>query len=680
MGKHKRKPFIDKKNSVSFHLVRRSQRDVAGVIDYEGQAERNGGEDEEDDNNVPGTQSDFVLMPAYNNSEKYSRVIVPDSAPSKNVKNGKTDELLDDSKTEWDQKSNLFKLKETFEQAGSAVIDDTYLKFTKPITGEGTFISATGGEADSVGGAGGGGVFEDPAIQEVERTYESITLNPDLIDPEIADALFGDWDDNINDEEGGDGTDNGNPFEELLDDFILTASEEPTALELSQDERNPISPELEFDYDAHIRELVDRARRAQEGHGVPLTRSTHAKGEQDEEFFSNAKALRRLDEGENKGDDADDDSFANVPSDDDDADSQSAWADKTKAGLEVPAGVASALSPEAEKALTQKFEATLAEYDTDDEEGYDDFDTQGMSQPNSAIMTNMPDAAQMQHISSGISVGEAGSRPGGDFGTVTSMVTTDEEARYNLREVSEQQLDSVLDNYLKEREEDELANWVLGAKQKRSGGSGHYALMNIKPTEEGGKKINDGIEFLPDIVEELEPPTEDLLIDGKSYFSVKQQSPWDCESVLSTYSNLDNNPAVINRPGGARRKKKNKNRADDASSVQSFDDEESYVQQIKLSTKTGLPLNLDKGFDGEEESSAMDGASVWTTGTNKGEARRRGESAEEKKARKAAIKCEKQDRRLQKKVLKEVFSEEFRKRAGDQETNDVAGLSVFRYS
>ena len=42
-----------------------------------------------------------------------------------------------------------------------------------------------------------------------------------------------------------------------------------------------------------------------------------------------------------------------------------------------------------------------------------------------------------------------------------------------------------------------------------------------------------------------EKPPEDVLIDGQSYFSERVWNPWDCQSILSTYSNLDNNPVVI---------------------------------------------------------------------------------------------------------------------------------------
>ena len=45
----------------------------------------------------------------------------------------------------------------------------------------------------------------------------------------------------------------------------------------------------------------------------------------------------------------------------------------------------------------------------------------------------------------------------------------------------------------------------------------------------------------------MEPPHKDVLIDGRSYFYLSCQDLWGCESVLTTYSNLDNNPAMVGR-------------------------------------------------------------------------------------------------------------------------------------
>ena len=119
------------------------------------------------------------------------------------------------------------------------------------------------------------------------------------------------------------------------------------------------------------------------------------------------------------------------------------------------------------------------------------------------------------------------------------------------------------------------------------------------------------------------PPAEEIFIDGKSYFSEKMKNPWDCESILSTYSNLDNNPATIG-VGGRRKRGKNKKKKqqNDEFAVP----EEEPVHQIMLSDKTGLPL-------GVLTSSVPEIGDDTYISVNKGEARRKNESKEEKKLR-----------------------------------------------
>ena len=164
----------------------------------------------------------------------------------------------------------------------------------------------------------------------------------------------------------------------------------------------------------------------------------------------------------------------------------------------------------------------------------------------------------------------------------------------------------------------------------------------------------------------MEPaPFEDVLIDGKSYFSERNQNPFDCESILTTYSNLDNNPAVVGRSG--RRRGKAKERMEYVP--------EDEPAQIFLSNKTGLPLGVLPTKTSEED--RWDGDDTFVS-INKGEARLKSESKAEKKARKAAVKEERRVARMQKKMMKEAFAEEFERRAGDGGDNDLAGKSVFR--
>ncbi|KAI9321010.1 Low temperature viability protein-domain-containing protein [Dichotomocladium elegans] len=106
----------------------------------------------------------------------------------------------------------------------------------------------------------------------------------------------------------------------------------------------------------------------------------------------------------------------------------------------------------------------------------------------------------------------------------------------------------------------------------------------------------------------------------------KHRETWDCQSVLSTYSNLENHPAIISDRG--------------------------MSKKIIVNPKTGMPTlvekpakpRIQKGKDVEEEDNdgsdddADDGLDDGEERVNLGAARTKGESKEEKKARKAAVK------------------------------------------
>ncbi|KAF9502180.1 LTV-domain-containing protein [Pleurotus eryngii] len=119
-----------------------------------------------------------------------------------------------------------------------------------------------------------------------------------------------------------------------------------------------------------------------------------------------------------------------------------------------------------------------------------------------------------------------------------------------------------------------------------------------------------------------------------------KQDRWDCETILSTYSNLENHPRLI--------------RARDANPV----------VKIRLDPRTGFPMveELPPRLRGKaakqppvEDDEDKDAAPVHYT-----VARPKDETPEEKRARKAAVKAEKQVRRADKKATKEQFAAEFK--------------------
>jgi protein LTV1 len=520
MGKSKKK-FIDKKNASTYHLLHRSQRDIGG--------EGDGG---------------MVLWPSPDNRKETDEHVLP----------------------------SMEKIKE---QVASLVDDYDYEQHMKPIKGSGTFLDAQGNRNALLDPRAR--VLEDD-VQEVSRELEAIALTPDCMDDDVAQALFGDF------EEG--------EFEEILDDFCLTAAQDP-----GEDE------EEEFDYDAHIRSLMERAAmRESDSGGIPVHK--HSWGKNDHKFFSIAKPLHHRD-------DEDDDVYSEA--------------------LEAP-GIVPALNPEEERALCEKFEQTLAEYDSDE---------------------------------------------------VGDLDEDCEDIRGDRPLEGDAQVDAALDEFLEEKKDEIFMEGTRHLPEYRqTGGSGFAALVgkNLVSAADLGGDDDLAVHDEPTPVEEIlkgadqilanpemEPPAEEILIDGKSYFSERTRNPWDCESILSTYSNLDNNPVTIE---SRRRRKKRSNKQQ--ISPETLPEDEPL--QIRLSNKTGLPIGvLPSRTDGYLEDDTF-------VSVNRGVARKIDETPEEKKARKQAVKQEREMARMRKKLMKEAFQDEFTKRSGDLVADDVGGKSVFRYS
>uniref|UniRef100_A0A8B9Q5X5 Protein LTV1 homolog n=1 Tax=Apteryx owenii TaxID=8824 RepID=A0A8B9Q5X5_APTOW len=110
----------------------------------------------------------------------------------------------------------------------------------------------------------------------------------------------------------------------------------------------------------------------------------------------------------------------------------------------------------------------------------------------------------------------------------------------------------------------------------------------------------------------------------------ESKEKWDCESVLSTYSNLYNHPKLIEEP--------------------------SQPKPIKISQKTGIPLHIlpQKGLTAKqvERMQMINGSDLPRAST---QPRSKNETKEDRKARKQAIKEERKERRMEKKANKLAF-------------------------
>ncbi|XP_016987247.1 protein LTV1 homolog [Drosophila rhopaloa] len=162
------------------------------------------------------------------------------------------------------------------------------------------------------------------------------------------------------------------------------------------------------------------------------------------------------------------------------------------------------------------------------------------------------------------------------------------------------------------------------------------------------------IEKYRNVVEGEQDPTEELV---EYEVDDPKQKKWDCESILSTYSNIYNHPKLIDEPRRSRRSSASTNPA-----------------PIQIDPKTGLPTNvLRGGVDGQltakalanlaDESPDATGPkslcakSVMST-LSVLSIRPKDESPEEKKERKRLLKDYRNERRIEKKANTEAFKEE----------------------
>ena len=647
MGK-KTRPFIDKKTASVYHVVRRSQRDVGTEATAE-------------------TLSDFVLMPS------------PTNPPPLGGDDVKKNDKSDDGGGSKKKKSRVAAAMdfETLEAtiAAAGLLDETartYAKYTKPMRNSGTYISAvasscttTTGDDDATNSnlnrllvdtsrnALDEALHEAMAVREVGRMLDSIALTPDCMEEDIALALFGNFD------EG--------QFEEIDDDFCITANRETLIVDDDDDDDDDANDKYDdeggFDFERHVKMLLEKARAQEAGGGGMLLQPN-------DDYFKGATPLHgRM----NEEDDEDDDEFDYDRYDEEELeeeeDEEGDYYEENSLDREFNGTMSSTTTTaknnntEQQRILCQKFEEALLEYDSDDMGDLDyECDDIGGDVPLE---------------------GDAG-------------------------------LEAALNEYLTEREDDILIEGTV--KVKRAGGSGYSALVgrtmvhaSALTTIADDHPLSSSTSLLVNVQEskrqmaldmaeadatlanpEMDLPPEEVFVDGKSYFSVTSRNPWDCESILSTYSNLDNNPVIIGRSDRRRKKKKNKGGGD--ASVMSNDviPEDGPVK-IKLSNKTGLPLRSDtyggvtnnnnnnnNDYD-DEGGDYFDNGSTYLS-INRGEARHKDETTAEKKERKMAIKEERKICRIQKKMMKEAFAGEFQRRGHDVILDCIGGNTVFRFS
>ena len=246
--------------------------------------------------------------------------------------------------------------------------------------------------------------------------------------------------------------------------------------------------------------------------------------------------------------------------------------------------------------------------------------------------------------------------------------------------------------------------------------------------------------------EYIQPPEErnEEILHCQEYLrDVRVDEKWDCETILSTYSTMENHPTVINDV--LKLTKKDRGNGSLASGMSQSNKQNNTPTKIVLSGKFNLPIEYVAGYKGgKDKSSSTDTASLLSSSsTNRMYSRNRNklidlvethvmekglkkmsiakeedgdddvvmdgrskgdksgnaddgetsvlkrtllrkETAEEKRERKANVKAERRDKRVAKKEMKKAYTNESNEqsRIASRQQNSSApkGLSVFKYT
>ncbi|XP_057502849.1 uncharacterized protein LOC130786568 [Actinidia eriantha] len=171
-------------------------------------------------------------------------------------------------------------------------------------------------------------------------------------------------------------------------------------------------------------------------------------------------------------------------------------------------------------------------------------------------------------------------------------------------------------------------------------------LLHNKEKPENAEMVDSAAEIIRKCMEyaekyENEDPDEDFMVVEESS---DESEVWDCETIVSTYSNLDNHPGKIEAPEVRRKKKL-------AETVSEALNASSHV--ISLKGKAKLPVDYlpqSKKYDVENVKD------VTASGKESQKRKQHGqESKEEKKERKTAVKEERREARRVKKEMKELY-------------------------
>ncbi|KVI06501.1 protein LTV1 homolog [Cynara cardunculus var. scolymus] len=177
----------------------------------------------------------------------------------------------------------------------------------------------------------------------------------------------------------------------------------------------------------------------------------------------------------------------------------------------------------------------------------------------------------------------------------------------------------------------------------------YKVLLHDKKLAEEPISLETASDLIPRCIQyakeqyENENDKEEVILEESS----DESETWDCETIITTYSNLDNHPAKIEAPGGRRKKKLTE------TVTKAFT---APTHVISLKGKEKLPVDFLPHSRTAATEAAKDRSKPKIVQPQRKKLGQ--ETKEEKKERKAAVKEEKREARRAKKDLKELYKSE----------------------
>lgn len=197
------------------------------------------------------------------------------------------------------------------------------------------------------------------------------------------------------------------------------------------------------------------------------------------------------------------------------------------------------------------------------------------------------------------------------------------------------------------------------------------AEIERETSTSASKKVDSASKKVESASAKVRVPSEDEESDdGLVVVEVEsedERSNWDCETVVSTLSNLDNHPGKISAPSKPRSKAPSLGKV--------LEDKESNGGMIKLRGKQSLPTDFLPLRPQAEKAKQLKNVAN-DSETKKTTTSRAGETPEQRKARKAAVKEERREARASKKALKILYKDESQKAQYGAANTGVSGIHL----